>query len=109
MAAINFEQVFEKLKAEAKNLAISAVKDYKNEASADALQVIQSMKENLKTWTMELAEGKISKTDFQYLVLGQNELTQMSVLKQAGLSLVKTDEFKNSLLNLVVNTVIGIL
>jgi hypothetical protein len=109
MAAVNFSQVFDKLKEEVTALALSTVKNYKNQAKKDALKLIEDMKKNLETWTLQLAEGKLSKTDFEYLVLGQKELIAMNALKQAGLSLIKADEFKNSLLNLVVNTVIGLI
>jgi hypothetical protein len=109
MANIDFQGVLDKLKDEVTNLALSTVKKYKNEAKADALNLLEEMKENLKTWTLLLAEGKLSKKDYEYLVLGQKELIEMNALKQAGLSLIKADEFKNNLLNLVINTVIGLI
>ncbi len=109
MANIDFHVVLDKLKEEVTNLALFTVKNYKNEAKRDALNLLEGMKENLKTWTLQLAEGKLSKKDFEYLILGQKELIEMNALKQAGLSLVKADEFKNKLLNLVINTVVGLI
>jgi len=35
--------------------------------------------------------------------MSKKELIQMNALKQAGLALVKIDEFKNSVLTLIVN------
>ena len=105
MATVNFPQVFEKLKEEVSELALSTVKSYKDQAMKDALKLIEDMKMDLNRWALQLAEGKLSKTDFEYLVLGQKELIQMNALKQAGLSLIKADEFKNNILNLIVNTV----
>lgn len=108
MANVNFQIVFDKLKEDVTNLAFSTVKKYKNEATIDALKVVEDMKENLETWTLQLANGKLSKKDYEFLILGQKELIEMNALKQSGLALIKADEFKNSLLNLIINTVTGL-
>ena len=109
MANLDFQNILETLKTEVTNLALSTVNSYKNEATADALNLLNMMKENLSTWTIELADGKISAKDFEFLVLGQKELIEMNALKQAGLAMIKVDEFKNSILNLIIKTVNGLI
>ena len=109
MANLDFQNVVETLKTEVTNLALSTVNNYKSEATADALNMLNMMKENLSTWTMELADGKMSTKDFEFLVLGQKELIEMNALKQAGLAMIQVDEFKNSILNLIIKTVIGLI
>lgn len=105
MATVNFQEIIDKLKDEAIKLATATFKDYKNEAKADALELLEELKENLQTWTLQLAEGKLSKNDFEFLVLAQKELIEMNALKQAGTGIIKTDELKLSLLKLVTNTI----
>jgi len=109
MANLDFQNLVETLKTEVTNLALSTVNNYKSEATADALNMLNMMKENLSTWTMELADGKMSTKDFEFLVLGQKELIEMNALKQAGLAMIQVDEFKNSILNLIIKTVIGLI
>ena len=109
MSAINFQEIFKELKDEAVKLALSTFKEYKDAAKTDAVDLIESLKDNLENWTVQLAEGKLSKADFEFLVLAQKELIEMNALKQAGLALIKADEFKNGLLNLVVKTVVGLI
>lgn len=109
MATVNFQEILNKLKDEAGKLAVATFKDYQNEATSDALELLNEIKDNLQTWTFELAEGTLSKADFEFLVQGQKELGEMNALKQAGLALIKADEFKNSLLNLVSNTILGLI
>jgi len=109
MAAINFQEIFNGLKDEVVKLALSTFKEYKNQAKTDAINLVESIKGNLENWTVLLAEGKLSKSDFEFLVLAQKELIEMNALKQAGLALIKADEFKNSLLNLVTKTIIGLI
>ncbi len=109
MSAINFQKIFKGLEDEAIKLAIAGFTQYKDQAKTDAVNLMESLKVNLENWTIQLAEGKLSKDDFEFLVLAQKELIEMNALKQAGLALIKADEFKNSLLNLVVKTVIGLI
>jgi len=103
----NFQPILDKLQSEVTNLALVTFQNYKNEAKTDALKLLDDMKENLKTWTLQLANGELSKDDFEFLVLAQKELIEMHALKQAGISLIQTDEFKNSLLNLLTKTILG--
>ena len=103
----NFQPILDKLQSEVTNLALVTFQNYKNEAKTDALKLLENMKENLKTWTLQLANGELSKDDFEFLVLAQKELIEMHALKQAGISLIQTDEFKNSLLNLLTKTILG--
>jgi hypothetical protein len=109
MAEINFQQILDKLKDEVIDLALSTFEKYKNEAKTDALMLLDELKGNLKTWALQLADGKLSRADFEFLVLGQKELIEMNALKQAGLALIKADEFKNNLLNLITSTVLGLI
>lgn len=109
MPAINFQEIFNGLKDEAVKLGLSTFNAYKNQAKTDAVSLLENLKENLENWTIQLAEGKLSKSDFEFLILGQKELIEMNALKQAGLALIKADEFKNSLLNLIAKTIIGLI
>jgi len=109
MPAINFQEIFNGLKDEAVKLGLSTFNAYKEQAKTDAINLLENIKINLENWTVQLAEGKLSKSDFEFLVLAQKELIEMNALKQAGLAKIKVDEFKNSLLNLVAKTIIGLL
>jgi hypothetical protein len=52
-----------------------------------------------------LIEGKLTTEEFEWLVNSQKDLIQMAALKQAGLAAIRIDQFKASLLNMVVDTV----
>ena len=109
MADVDFKSILEKLKDEAVHLALTTFKDYKTEAKTDALKLLDELKVSLERWTLLFADGKLTKADFEFLVLGQKELVEMNALKQAGLTLIKTDEFKNSLLKLITTTIAGLI
>jgi len=109
MTSEDFKPIEKQLKDEAIQLALTTFENYKKEAKADALKLIEEMKQNLEKWTLQLADGELSKADFEFLVLGQKELIEMIALKQAGLAKIKLDEFKIGLLNLIIKTIIGLI
>ncbi len=63
------------------------------------------MKDKLSRWTILLAEGKITAEDFELLVSAQKDLVEMTVLQRAGLAAIKIEQFKNSVINLITDTV----
>ena len=103
MATIDFESLLKNLKDEISSLAVSTVKDYADQAKKDGLNMIEALKTDIQNWSQEVIDGKLSKDDLEFLVMSKKELIQMNALKQAGLALVKIDEFKNSVLTLIVN------
>lgn len=55
-------------------MAVSSVKQFKKEAESEAQNLQENLKENLQTWTVQLATGKISKEDFEFLVMGAERI-----------------------------------
>ncbi|MBN1252684.1 MAG: hypothetical protein JXA16_11150 [Bacteroidales bacterium] len=109
MANIDFKDVFDKLKENAINLALETGKKYAKNAKGDALKFLDKTKDKLEKWTIMLAEGKLTKKEYEDLILGQKELMEMHALKQAGLSIIAISELRDSLLKMVISTVIGFL
>jgi uncharacterized protein (DUF305 family) len=103
MATIDFESLLKNLEDEISSLAVSTVKDYADQAKKDGKNMIETLKTDLQNWGQQVIDGKLSKDDLEFLVMSKKELIQMNALKQAGLALVKIDEFKNSVLTLIVN------
>ena len=107
MVPIDFISIFDELKTEVISVATSTVKEYKKAAKADAVMLIEKMKDDLERWAQQFAEGKLSAKDVEFLILGQKELIEMEALKQVGLSLIKIDELKGKILNSIINKIIG--
>ena len=101
----NFNELFETLKEGVISLAKDSFSDFVKEAKSDGKNFLDSTKEKLERWTKLLAAGDITGEDFQFLILSQKDLAQMTALKEAGVTLIRIDQFKSNLINLVVNTV----
>ena len=105
---VDFNSIFEQLKQGVIDLAQSTLKNYVSNAKQDAINMLNEMKEKLKRWTLLLADGKLTTSDFEWLVNSQKDLVEMDALKQAGLAAIRIDQFKASLMNLVVDTIFNL-
>ena len=102
---VDFQEMIGNLKEDIVTLAEVSLKRFANEAKADALQLVDSMRDKLVRWTALLASGDLTTEDFEWLVNSQKSLAEMHALKEAGLAAIRIDQFKNSVLNLIVDTV----
>ena len=104
-AQLDFAILFEQLKDQVVNLAGISLAKYENEAKKGALLFLNEIKEKLARWTLLLADRQLTTDDFEWLVNSQKQLMEMHALSQAGLAAIRVDQFKNSVMNMVVDTI----
>lgn len=104
-AQVDFQELFAHLKDEVVTLAEISLKRFGKEAKNDALLLLEGMKEKLARWTLLLANGDLTTEDFEWLINSQKDLVEMEALKQVGLAAIRVDQFKNSVINMIVDTV----
>jgi len=100
----DFDNFIDIIEEDVKKLAKKTLKGFKNEALSDAKDLLKENKEDLKRWSKLLAKGELSQDDFEWLVIGRKDVVELHALKEAGLALVRTDRFKNALIDLVIDT-----
>lgn len=100
----SFNDFVNALKDGLQQLVAQSLNDYRDAAVRDGEAFLSKTAADLEHWTEEFAKGQLSKDDFEWLVKGQKDLAEMEALKQAGLTLVRLDQFRTSLLNLVIGT-----
>lgn len=102
MATIDFDSLLKNLEEGISSLAVTTVKDYAAQAKTDGLNLVESLKTDLQKWSIEVADGNLTKDDLEFMVMSKKELIQMHALKQEGLALARIDAFKDGVLNLIV-------
>ena len=107
MSTINFDDLYEELKSGVETVAKESMHDYAKEAKLDGQHALADMKTNLQHWTAEVENGAMNKEDLGFLLQGEEGLSEMVALKQAGLAAVHIDQFKNNLINMIVGTFTG--
>ncbi len=105
--AINFGELFTELKKNVLVLAKASFKSFEKEAEQDAENLLNSMKDKLERWTGLLAAGTLTLDDFELLVMAQKDLVEMKALQKAGLAAIKAEQFRDSLVNLITDTILS--
>ncbi len=105
MAAINFKDLFTELETNLLALAKASFKSLTKQAEEDAKNLLDSMKDKLQRWATLLAEGKLTTDDFELLITAQKDLIEMTALQKAGLAVIKAEQFRDSVVNLITDTV----
>ncbi|HTB07718.1 MAG TPA: pYEATS domain-containing protein [Bacteroidia bacterium] len=85
-------------------LAKDSLKDYLPQAEVDAQKISYAIKNDIQTWATQLAVGAITADDLKFLLRGNQEIVEMVALTQAGIKAIQLDQFKESVSNLIVNT-----
>lgn len=104
----DFNQVFDTLKSEVVELAKTTVAEYADQAVKDGVNLLNEMKGDLETWTIQLTAGEMNEGDFKFLLGGQKDVLELVSLKQVGIAKAKLDAFKNAIFDLILNTVSAI-
>ena len=87
-----------------KTLAKNTVQEALDQAKADAKAFLNDSEESLRRWGDALAQRKITKDDFEYLVGGQKDLAKMHALKAVGITQTRLERFRTGLISLVVSS-----
>jgi hypothetical protein len=102
---IDIKAVLDILKSGVIDLANKSYKTHVKEAVSDGHTAINDLKEKIESWTIWLAAGGIDREEFESLVLGEKDLLKIKALTQAGYALIRIDQFKRDIFDLIINTI----
>ena len=104
MAAIDFSELFDTMKSGVVELAKGTLKDYASQATEEGQNALNEMKEDIQSWSRELANGDLGVEDVKFLLAGRKELTGMKALEQLGVAQIQLDKFKSGLMSLIIES-----
>lgn len=107
-ATLDFDAVWSALKTAVRDLAELTVRKYAADAIKDADKFLKTAKADVERWTLLLAAGDLTTEDFEWLIESKKDVAALTLLHQSGLALIRVDQFKASLFNLIIDTVFGI-
>ncbi|MFN3639698.1 MAG: hypothetical protein ACK4UK_02165 [Flavobacterium sp.] len=91
------EQVLLQLKAGEADLVPFLKKDVET--------FLKSSEEKITRWTQLLAEGSLTREDYEWLLHSQKDLIQLKALQVQGISKIKLHRIKNAILNTLIDLV----
>ena len=99
-----FDDFFSTVLSGAKGLAADSLHDFLTQAQDDADSFLTKSKAQLHTWTVKLADGRMSKLEFEDLVGGLEDLAAMHALTEAGVAAARVQRFRDAVIKLVIDT-----
>jgi len=99
----NMTEIFTEIEQHVKTLAETTVSNFKNEAIADAQNLVATIKSDIIRWTNMLSTGQIKITEFEFLVGSEKSLVSMLSLQQAGLAQLRIQNFLGGVLNIIID------
>jgi hypothetical protein len=106
---INFDQIYEDLKSGVTDVAEQSLQDYITEAKTAGQTALDGMKQNLQHWAEEVENGTLTKDDLEFLLQEEASLEELEALKQAGVSEIRIDQFKDALINSILGTLTSLI
>jgi hypothetical protein len=97
----NFSAFQNAVKAGLVDLATGTLKSAAGDVRADGEAFLRDSAENLKRWGDALAQGTLTKDDFEFLLKSQVDLSRMLALAAKGTSKARIGIFKRDLSGLV--------
>ena len=106
---INFSPILSVLEDKLEELVQFTVSYNVSEGIVDCKNLLKAVSDDIARWTQLLADRKITTRDFEVLVIGDKDLVEMDALTFAGLASHRAYQFKASVLNLIIDTVLNTL
>jgi len=103
----DFNRIFDHIKAQLGPLAEQSLKEFAGQGKQDATAFLEQSRANLEKWTQQLANNEIDEDEFTWLVESQKAAAEMTALQAANAGVVRIEQFRNSVLKLVIKTAVA--
>ena len=103
---MDFDEIIQSLLMQIEELAVSLGRRFASAAREDGSLFLTNIKDDLIRWIDLLVQKKLTTDEFKSLLNGKKDLLDLVFLKNKGLALIKQNQFKESLLQIIVRTVI---
>ena len=101
---MDIEKLLAEIKAQLLELLKENYKDFVPELENDITNFLKQSKVKLERWTLLLIDKSLTQDDFEWLVKSQKNLLVLEALQTAGLSKIKLNNLKNSIIKVIINT-----
>jgi hypothetical protein len=102
----DFNQIFNDIKNQLGPLAQQDLNEFASQGKQDAEAFLEQSRANLAKWVQQLADKEIDQDEFKWLVESQKAAAEMTALQAANAGTVRIEQFRDSVLNVVVKTAV---
>jgi hypothetical protein len=103
----DFNQIFNDIKNQLGPLAQENLKEFASQGKQDAEAFLEQSRADLQQWVQQLANKEIDAAEFRWSVESQKAAAQMTALRAANAGQVRIDQFRDSVISVVVSTAVS--
>lgn len=103
---MDIEKLLKELKKELLSVLGDKYKEFKPEIQKDITDFLEKSREKLERWALLLASSSITEEEFAWLLKSQQDLIALKAIQGAGLSKIRINNIKNTIIKTVFQTVI---
>ncbi len=101
---VDFNNFLSDVKKEIASLIESSLNEFRSQVIAAGDEFIEDSKDDIKVWTEQLADGQLSKDDFEWLMRSKETTTKLIILKHIGLTKAQVDKLTTGIIDVVIKT-----
>lgn len=101
-----FDDFLAAAKANLTVLGKDAFDNYSDQVKAMVQAALDKATANLRLWTGQLAAGQLTQAEFENLVKGETDLTEIAGYTAAGISQAEAQRLRDAVTTTVINTAI---
>jgi hypothetical protein len=102
----DFNKVFNDIKNQVGAEAETGLKEFSDQGKQDAEAFLDQSRSRLEKWMQLLADKQIDQDEFAWLVESQKASAEMEALRKANAGTMKIEQFRDSVLQIMVKTAI---
>lgn len=103
---MDLDKILEEIKKQILALLGKNYKEFKPELEKDLDAFLQESKQKLARWILLLADKSLTKEEFEWLLKSQTDLIALKSLQTAGITKIRLNNIKNSIIKTIFQTVI---
>lgn len=104
---MDLEKLIKELKESLLTLLGNKYKEFKPEIQKDITAFLKESENKLKRWVLLLAEGSLTKEEFEWLLKSQKDIVALKALQTVGLSKIRINNLKNSIIKTIFDIVVA--
>jgi hypothetical protein len=102
----DFNKIFDNIKDQVGAEAQTDLKQFSDQGKQDAQAFLDQSRDRLEKWMQLLADKQIDEDEFGWLVESQKAVAQMAALQKANAGNMQIEQFRDSVLQIIVTTAV---
>lgn len=109
LQSVSAKEIFEKIKEDLIKIADQELRGYVSDLFNDTKDFIEDAISDVKIWSNQLEEGKLTQKEFEFLINGLRDRMEMAALTQAGLTIIKIQKIRDAVFQLIFSAALKII